>query len=121
MEYSENQINRIGGAFLGNADGRDAKMIKGCGTVDQAIQQPEIARQLQKLLETAEMLDAVAAKLVARIERITRPEPKGGAKAVEGAIVVCPATILGRDLDSINTRIRATMMSLQSTIQRIEL
>ena len=91
------------------------------GGLGDPVQQSEVQRQMTKLLDTAEALDATAAKLVARIERIVRPEPKSGEQATEGALVACPSTILGRDLDSLNNRIRATMVSLQSTIQRIEL
>jgi hypothetical protein len=86
-----------------------------------SIQQSEVQRQTTKLLETAETLDATAAKLIARIEGVTRSEPEPGAKAAEGSLAACPATSLGRTLDSINNRIRATMATLQSTIQRIEL
>jgi len=106
---------------LGNADSQRAKMAQERGAGEQAVQQSEVQRQTTKPLETAEMLDAIAAKLIARIEGVTRSEPPSDTKAAEGSLAACPATSLGRTLDSINTRIRATMFSLQSTIQRIEL
>lgn len=84
-------------------------------------QQSEVQRQTTKLLETAEQLDATASALISRIEGVTRSEPEIGKGSPEVPLAACPATSLGRSLDSINNRIRATMASLQSTIQRIEL
>jgi hypothetical protein len=117
---SQQMQDRIAGATLGNADAYYAKAA--LNQAEQAVQQSEVQRQTAKLLETAEMLDAIAAKLIARIEGVTRSEPPSGTKAAaDGLLAACPVTSLGRTLDSINSRIRNTMASLQSTIQRIEL
>lgn len=88
----------------------------------QESQQSEVERELRKLLETAEELDNTASKLIACIEKVTRPEPPVGAStAADNRLAACPGTTLGRDLDGLNNRFRATMTALQSTIQRIEL
>lgn len=92
------------------------------GRLGDSVQQSEVQRQMTKLLDTAEALDATASKLIACVDKVTRPEPPMPTGPVnDQKLAACPSTILGRDLDSINNRIRNTMASLQSTIQRIEL
>lgn len=121
-EKQELMSRAVFGASLCNVDAYSARAAQARGAAEQSVQQSEVQRQTTKLLETAEMLDATAAKLIARIEGVTRSDPPSDTKAAaEGSLAACPATSLGRSLDSINTRIRATMFSLQSTIQRIEL
>lgn len=93
-----------------------------CGYVgESAVHQSEVERELRKLLETAEELDNTASKLIGCIEKVTRPEPPASASTADGRLAACPGTTLGRDLDGLNNRFRATMTVLQSTIHRIEL
>lgn len=82
--------------------------------------QSEVEREWVKLLDTADALDSTVGKLVGRIEKITRPEPPIGPETKGELPPVC-GTIMGRNLNDLNSRLRHSMMALQSTIQRIEL
>lgn len=116
MEQYEQVGYEVGAAMAAKTASKQAG-----GRLGEAPHQSEIERGLRKLLDTAEELDATVEKLVGRIEKVTRtPHPVGG-PAGDGKLNACPATILGRDLDGLNDRIRSSMNILQSTIQRIEL
>ena len=86
----------------------------------EPIQQSEVEREWVKLLDTADALDSTVGKLIGRIEKVTRPEPPVGSETKGELNPVC-GTILGRNLNDLNSRLRHSMMTLQSTIQRIEL
>lgn len=82
--------------------------------------QSEVEREWVKLLDTADAFDSTVGKLIGRIEKVTRPEPPIGPDAKGELNPVC-GTVLGRNLNELNNRLRHSMMALQSTIQRIEL
>lgn len=108
------------GDTLGRSLTRDDFIKGGAIKIAEPATQSEVERELRKLLDTAEELDAVVGKLVGRIEKATRTEP-AMPTAGEPAVAACPGTMLGRDLDGLNRRIRGSMAILLSTIQRIEL
>jgi hypothetical protein len=105
----------VAGSFAGTSQDALRNAIK------PDVRQGEIEREIHRLLVTAETLESLVDKAVKTVEKVTRGEPEtlsGGKGAVESPI---PATMLGRDLDSINGRLQSSMNILQSTIQRIEL
>jgi hypothetical protein len=90
------------------------------GTMAEPVPQSEVEREWAKLLDTADALDSTVGQIIGRIEKVTRPEPISGGEAKGELNPVC-GTILGRNLNELNSRLRHSMTSLQSTIQRIEL
>lgn len=81
--------------------------------------QSEVERLLSKLRTTAEDIDDITSRLVGSIEKVTRPEPPPAVTA--GNVNPVASTILGRNLDDLNNKLRNSFLTLQSTAQRIEL
>jgi len=112
------------GSYAGGA----AMLGVGAGTYDglrnaavpQEIRQSDVEAQVQRLLNTAEVLEKCVAVLVGRIEKVTAQDPKTEGKS-EKLNPPVPSTILGRDLAHINGCIQNSISTLQATIQRIEL
>jgi len=111
---------RIAGASLGNSDAYYAKQAQNA-CAGQIQQQSEIERETDKLRSTAEALEMVVGKLLGSIEKVTRTEPQSPSGELKGGLAPVAATILGRNMDSINGQLRQSINILQSTIQRIEL
>ena len=110
-----------GAVAMGAMDAYYAKQAQNaCGEKEEA-RQSEIEREVHRLLLTAEKLEGLVNKTVKTVEKVTRGEMKDVAVSGTAAVTPVPATVLGRDLDSINGRLQSSMSILQSTIQRIEL
>lgn len=114
------------GAPLGGDNSYDsyyAKAAQDRGSVigeNQQIRQSEIEAQMHRLLNTSESLEKCVAVLLGRIEKVTAQDSKTKGDAEKPNPPV-PATMLGRDLASINGRIQNAITTMQSAIQRIEL
>ena len=112
--YAEGQTQTANGSK--NAEYRNLGMVGAAAVTPQS----EVERLLSKLRTTAEDIDDIVSRLVGSVEKVTRAEPPAVAAPV-GSTNPVASTILGRNLDDLNNKLRNSFLLLQSTAQRIEL
>jgi hypothetical protein len=100
---------------------RHAGMVAGAGAIGQDVRQSEIDREVFGLRRAAENLDAMVAKVIGKVEKVTRDQQPTSATDDKAACPPTPQTALGRELNELNSRIDRALWSLGSVVQRIEL